>query len=178
MLIDWAAHGNNSWHPTTHMTQNNIPIPAPAWRNWLFCSHNFHYISYIRRRIRDVNRCFIACFVPSREFQKTSESHEGCRANHPGIPATCQDLRGFQESSWTKIECRATDVTTTTRSLVHVLDVRMQIGQLLPSAVRVPMSCGVHVRQLFLDGLIRLSPLGLAWGTCNLHWSSLSTVVL
>mmetsp|Transcript_20396 Transcript_20396/g.33969 ORF Transcript_20396/g.33969 Transcript_20396/m.33969 type:complete len:208 (-) Transcript_20396:613-1236(-) len=47
----------------------------------------------------------------------------------------------------------STDVTTTTRSLVHVLDVRMQIGQLLPSAVRVPMSCGVHVRQLFLDGI-------------------------
>lgn len=72
----------------------------------------------------------------------------------PGIPGHPSSREYFRSPQLKQVELKqATDVTTTTGSLVHVLDVRMQIRQLLPSAVRIPMSRGVHVRQLFLDGL-------------------------
>ena len=58
------------------------------------------------------------------------------------------------DSSLDLLIIRGANVTTRARGrFVHVLDVGMQVCQLLPSGICIPMCGGVHVRQLFLDGL-------------------------
>ena len=124
----------------------------------LFCQHNSRNMSEEKKDVNTVNRCFIGRLCHQKGFRKTSKSPHAAWGKtevwtrHPRasiIPKKIQ--KSSTEASFSLKQ--ATDVTTTTGSLVHVLDVRMQIRQLLPSAVRIPMSRGVHVRQLFLDGL-------------------------